>query len=117
MKTVLLLLLALAAVLLAFLWRKNFKLRNQKEFLIIGLNAANREIEAQKEAHRLYMRTSASVLNERRVRIAKLENQVSHMAGIICPYESHVWDDAGDGVKRCRRCGIERRTGNERNPE
>lgn len=29
------------------------------------------------------------------------------LAGILCPHESHLWDDTEHG-KRCRRCGKEK---------
>ena len=30
-------------------------------------------------------------------------------SAVVCPTNNHFWDDVGDGVKRCRRCGRERK--------
>lgn len=114
MTTLLLILLAIAAVLLFIFWLKNDRLKNMNHFLKIGFDSANKELAYQKESSAGYRNTTGKILYERMVRIRELEAQVTHMSGIICPHESHIWDDVGDGVKRCRRCGVERRTDDAR---
>lgn len=114
MTTLLLILLAIAAVLLFIFWLRNDRLKTVNHFLKVGFESANKELEYQKESASGYKETTGKVLYERLARIRELEAQNERMAEIICPHESHIWDDAGDGVKRCRRCGVERRFDNAR---
>lgn len=109
MNTILMILLAIAAVLLFIFWLRNDRLKNMNHFLKIGFDEANEEVSYLRESAASYRSTTGKILYERMVRIRELEGQVKHMSGIICPHESHIWDNIGDGAKRCRRCGIERR--------
>lgn len=57
------------------------------------------------------------LLENMRIRDENAETAVRHMAkeielqkklsAITCPTNNHVWDYV-DGVKRCRKCGVER---------
>lgn len=57
------------------------------------------------------------LLENMRIRNENAETAVRHMAkeielqkklsAITCPTNNHVWDYV-DGVKRCRKCGVER---------
>ncbi len=33
------------------------------------------------------------------------DKKQSELSAILCPLESHLWDYAGYGIRRCRRCG------------
>lgn len=84
--------------LCVFFWRKwkaaisekeTFKKLHQ-ELGEVYLGSVKDRADMHQELHKAWF-----VLAEKQRKLSKM----------LCQQENHIWDDAGDGVKRCRRCG------------
>lgn len=90
-----------------WLWVKHKDEKDRKWYEISRNLTLEKELAAEREI----------LLENMRIRDENAETAVRHMAkeielqnklsAITCPTNNHVWDYVG-GVKRCRKCGVER---------
>lgn len=98
---------SLAAACLV-LWEK-YKSEKEKRWNEISI-CASVEKEKDKEIENLnaYWQVKNKVLDSI---IDDLDEEIQNLqdfkSATLCPQNNHVWDDV-DGVKRCRKCGMER---------
>ena len=75
------------------------------------IDIAVQNSKALVDTHSAYLsvvETNANLVGDYNVLMEKNFEKQDKLSAILCPTNNHLWDDVGGGVKRCRRCGLER---------
>lgn len=76
------------------------------------IDIAVQNSKALVDTHSAYLsavETNVNLVGENNVLMEKIIEKQGTLSAILCPTNNHLWDDVGGGVKRCRRCGRERK--------
>ena len=110
MKLLIVLCLIIIAVLAALLL---YCQRRRKDDIsrMWDLRSENLTLEKRIDVLEYSVMETAQAFNWYQNRLAEVTEEkdrlTDKLAGILCPHESHLWDDTEHG-KRCRRCGKEK---------
>ena len=109
---VLIILLAGMCVFLSVRLKKTayaLKHETQKNKFYIDIAIKNsKAVIAANSAYLTAIQRNADLVVENVALMKKNSEKQDKLSAVLCPTNNHLWDDVGGGLKRCRRCGLER---------